>query len=105
MLPLTLVKTEGKEQEALQQMELDECLHHDNSLGGVEDYSDEFRAIMNLKGHTRCRTVLNAYQEVYFQSGTLWKLKIPLQPFMEKKKRCINNSLFNHCIFFYSFDI
>lgn len=44
----------------LEQLEIMECDYHDKYLGGVDDYTEEFKKAMHITGHARCRTLLNA---------------------------------------------
>lgn len=48
----------------LEEMEFMECQHHDKYLGGVEDLSEEIKTNMHLKGHLRCKKLLNQHKKV-----------------------------------------
>ncbi|RLN67774.1 hypothetical protein BBJ28_00001068 [Nothophytophthora sp. Chile5] len=43
---------------AREQMEMITCQHHADCLGGVEDYSDIYRANFGIEGHPRCYSIV-----------------------------------------------
>ncbi|TMW61200.1 hypothetical protein Poli38472_013663 [Pythium oligandrum] len=48
---------------ARDQMELILCVHKDECLGGVEDYTDLFRKNFGVEGHPRCFTLLKLLRQ------------------------------------------
>lgn len=59
------IQVDGTESTALTQVELMECLNHDESLGGVKDYSEFFRANFPVHedDHPRCFDLLHVKRE------------------------------------------
>lgn len=59
------LQVDGTESTALSQVELLECLNHDESLGGVKDYSQFFRANfpVHKSDYPRCFDLLHVKRE------------------------------------------
>lgn len=57
MYPKTKTVCQSDE-ETIEQLEMMECVYHDKALGGVEDYTSEFRSNFKLTGHPRCKELL-----------------------------------------------
>ncbi|GMF32201.1 unnamed protein product [Phytophthora lilii] len=49
----------GISAETVADLERQSCMYHDQSLGGVKDFSDEFKAAWGVK-EARCKTIVDA---------------------------------------------